>query len=248
MIHFDFTNQTAVVTGGTRGIGAAVSAALLDAGATVIATHSGNSKAAAEFANAHSEASSRLRLCAFDVGEYAAAEDFYKTVCADFAHIDILVNNAGIRRDGVVGMLSERDWSAVLRTNLNGTYNMSKFAVHRMMQQRYGRIINITSPSGREGFAGQANYAASKAGVVAFTRSLSKEVAKRRITVNCVSPGFIETDFLAGLSPEQIDSYRKSIPLQRFGDPAEVADTVLFLASKEAAYITGATLEVSGGL
>ncbi len=245
---FNFTGRTAIVTGGTRGIGAAITLALLKAGAAVHATYAGNEAAAAAFQAACAEFAGRLTLHRFDVGDYAAVEHFYKGIEAAGVKPDILVNNAGIRRDGVVGMLSRDDWQKVLDTNLGGTYAMSKFAVQLMMRNRSGRIISITSPSGKLGFEGQANYAAAKAGQVAFTRSLSKEVARRGITVNCVSPGFIETDFIADLPAETAAAYRAMVPMKRFGKAEEVASSVLFLASAEAAYITGATLEITGGL
>ena len=248
MITFDFSGQTAIVTGGTRGIGRAISEAFLRCGARVVATYAGNRAAAAEFTAANSAASDRLQLQCFDIADYDAVEAFFGWVDDTCESVEVLVNNAGIRRDGVVGMLAREDWQKVIDTNLTGLYNMSKFAVHKMMQARYGRIVSITSPSGRVGFAGQASYAATKAGMVAFTRSLSKEVAKRKITVNCVSPGFIDTDFIAELPPEQLKEYRASVPMQRFGSPGEVADCVLFVASAEASYVTGATLEVTGGL
>jgi 3-oxoacyl-[acyl-carrier protein] reductase len=248
MTTFDYAGQTVIVTGGTRGIGAAISAAFLGAGATVVATYAGNHAAAQAFAATQAASAERLHLRCFDVGDYAAAEEFYRGFDVDFKTLDVLVNNAGIRRDGVVGMLSHDDWDAVLRTNLTGSFAMSKFAIMRMLPNRYGRIINITSPSGRQGFEGQANYAASKAGQVALMRSLSKEVAKRRITVNCVSPGFIDTEFIGALPPEQLKAYQDSVPVKRFGKPVEVAHGVLFLASREAAYITGSVLEITGGL
>lgn len=249
MATFDFSNQTAVVTGGTRGIGRGISETFLQAGARVHALYAGNDTAAAAFRQAQpAGVAERLFLHRVDVADYAAVEAFYRGLEAGGESLQILVNNAGIRRDGVVGMLAAADWQAVLNTNLTGTYHMSKFAVQLMMRERYGRIIAITSPAGRFGFEGQANYAAAKAGQVAFTRSLSKEVARRGITVNCVSPGFIDTDFIAGLSAEQLKAYRDQVPLKRFGSPAEVAYAVQFLAAREAAYITGTTLEVTGGL
>lgn len=247
MTTFDFSGQTAIVTGGTRGIGGAISRAFLQTGATVIATYAGNDEAAEAFAAAVQHPS-RLHLRRFDVGDYAAVEDFFRWLDTQFPTLEILVNNAGIRRDGIVGMMAPEDWDAVLKTNLAGTFNMSKFAVMKMMGERYGRIIHITSPSGKFGFEGQANYAASKAGQVALMRSLSKEVAKRKITVNCVSPGFIDTDFLGNLPPEQVKAYKAMIPLKRFGTPEDVAHCVLFLASREASYVTGMTLDVTGGL
>ncbi|MFA4945878.1 MAG: 3-oxoacyl-ACP reductase FabG [Lentisphaeria bacterium] len=249
MTHFDFAGQTVIVTGGTRGIGRAIVLAFLHAGAAkVMATYAGNEAAAEALKLAAGEAAARLELTCFDVADYAAVEAFYKRLLDRGEKLHVLVNNAGIRRDSVLGMMSPGDWQSVIATNLNGTYNMSKFAVMLMSGERYGRIIAITSPSGKFGFAGQANYAAAKAGQAALTRSLSKEVAKRGITVNCVSPGFIETDLIADLPPEQAAEYRRGVPLQRFGRPEEVAYAVLFLASREAAYITGETLEVTGGL
>jgi 3-oxoacyl-[acyl-carrier protein] reductase len=145
-------------------------------------------------------------------------------------------------------MMTPEEWNQVIAVNLTGTFNMSKFAVMKMMQNRFGRIINITSPSGKIGFLGQANYAASKAGQVGFTRSLSKEVARRGITVNCVSPGFIDTELIADLTPEQKKEYAAIVPMKRFGTADEVASAVLYLASKEAAYVNGSVLEVTGGI
>jgi 3-oxoacyl-[acyl-carrier protein] reductase len=248
-LSFDFSGQTAVVSGGTRGIGAAIARAFLAAGARVHALYAGNDAAAAAFAaSLPAEQAGRLAMRRLDVGDYPAVETFFREFEAAGEALQVLVNNAGIRRDGVVGMLSPADWQAVLQTNLSGTYHMSKFAVQQMLRARYGRIVSITSPSGKLGFEGQANYAAAKAGQVAFTRSLSKEVARRGITVNCVSPGFIETEFIADLPPEQAQTYRNLVPLRRFGKAEEVAQAVLFLAARESAYITGATLEVTGGL
>lgn len=247
MIDFDFSNQTAIVTGGTRGIGRGIASALLQAGATVVATYAGNDEAARTF-KAEQEHTDRLVLKQFDVGDYIQVKDFFQWYGQAFESLEILVNNAGIRRDSVVGMMAPEDWQRVLQTNLTGCFNMCKFAVMQMMQNRYGRIVNITSPSGQLGFEGQANYAASKAGQVALTRSLSKETAKRNITVNCVSPGFIDTDFISELPDEQRKAYRTMVPMKRFGTPDDVASCVLFLASGAAAYVTGATLDVTGGL
>lgn len=244
----DFSDQTAIVTGGTRGIGGAIAAAFLEHGARVIATYSRNCEAAEGFAAEHREAAARLELHRFDVADYAEVEGFFRALESRGRVVDILVNSAGVRRDGVVGMLSRDDWQRVIDVNLTGAYNMSKFAVLNMLPARYGRIVNITSPSAKLGFEGQANYAASKAGLVAFTRSLSKEVARRGITANCVSPGFVETDFISSLPPERLKVFRELVPMKRFGTPAEIAQAVLFLASKAAAYITGATLDVTGGL
>jgi 3-oxoacyl-[acyl-carrier protein] reductase len=232
---FNFKGQTAVVTGGTRGIGRGISEALLKAGVKVIATYQSNDKAAKEFEKSN-------------VTKYDQVEGFYRYVEQTYGEFQILVHGSGIRIDSVVGMMHESDWRKVIDTNLTGTFNMCKLAVQNMMRKKYGRIIILTSPIGKFGFLGQSNYAASKAGQVAFMKSLSKEVASRKITVNCVSPGFIDTDFIGDLSKEQKQAYLDMVPLRRFGSPEDVAHPVLFLVSTEAAYITGATIEVTGGL
>ncbi len=245
---YDFSGQTALVTGGTRGIGRAVSEAFLKAGATVIATYGGNTEAAEAFKEAQGEAAGRVHLAQFDVADAKAAEAFFRAYPDAHGTLEVLVNNAGIRRDAVLAMMSSEDWQRVIDVNLTGAFNLCKFGVQTMMTERYGRIINITSPSGKYGFEGQCNYASSKAGMVALTRSLSKEVAKRKITVNCVSPGYIETDLISDLPDDLVKQYKASVPAKRFGKPEEVAHAVLFLATREAAYITGATVEVTGGL
>jgi 3-oxoacyl-[acyl-carrier protein] reductase len=240
--------QKAVITGATKGIGKAVAEAFLAQGATVLGLYSGDEAAAEAFAVAHADAGDRLRLRKVDVSDCKAVEAFCRETEEQFETIDILVNNAGIRRDAVVAMMRQEDWQRVLDVNLTGGYNMCRFALPLMLKQKYGRIIFITSPMGHLGFAGQANYAASKAGQVGLMKSLSKEVAKRKITVNCVSPGFIGTEFIGDLSEEQMKDYKKLVPAGRFGTPEEVADAVLFLADKRAAYINGSVLEVTGGL
>ncbi len=244
---FDFYDQTAIVTGGTRGIGRATAEALLAAGADVICLYSHDETAAQEMRDAHQN-SSGLRLEKLDVADPDAVKTFWRKLEAEDLHPEILVNNAGIRKDAVVAMLPESDWNRVLDVNLTGAFLMAKYAVQSMSGRRYGRLVNITSPSGKIGFEGQANYAAAKAGMVALSKSLAKEVARRNITVNCVSPGFIDTDFIRDLPEDQAKRYQQMVPLRRFGKAREVADAILFLASKEAAYITGAVLEVTGGL
>ena len=247
-MEFDFKGQTALVAGGTRGIGRAISEAFLKAGAKVVATYLSNDEEAKKFKKANADRANFLDIYQFNVTDYESVENFYKKVEVKYESFQILVISSGIRSDSIVGMMKAEDWNRVIDTNLTGTFNLSKLAVQSMMRQRYGRIITLTSPIGKFGFAGQANYAASKAGQVAFTRSLSKEVASRKITVNCVSPGFIDTDFIGDLPEEQRKAYKDQVPLKRFGSPEDVTYPVLFLASKETGYITGSVLDVTGGL
>ena len=247
-MNFNFKDQTVIVTGGTRGIGKGVAEAFLQAGAKVIATYRSDANAAQDFLESGEQYEGRLTVRQFDVSEHNEVVAFFRYVEENFEHFEILVNNSGIRRDSVVGMMPVDDWNDVIRTNLTGTYHMSKIAVQHLMRQKYGRIINITSPISRFGFPGQANYAASKAGQEAFTRSLSKEVASRNITVNCVSPGFIDTDFIADLPDDQKQQYLSKVPMKRFGTVEEVARAVLFLADRDSAYVSGAVLEITGGL
>ena len=248
MLMSAFDGKKTVVTGATRGIGRAITEALLNQGAMVVGLYGGNREAAEAMQAACAQHAGRLRLHQMDVSDYQAASAFFAGLEAEWETLDILVNNAGIRRDAVVALMKEEDWRRVLDVNLTGGYIMSKLALPLMLKQKYGRILFITSPMGHLGFTGQANYAASKAGQVGLMKSLSKEVAKRKITVNCVSPGFISTDFIEDLSDEQIKAYKKMVPAGRFGTPAEVAEAVLFLASGQAAYINGSVLEITGGL
>ena len=244
-----FEGQTVVVTGGTRGLGRAISEAFLARGARVHATYRSNEAEAEAMKEANAGAGDRLSLAAFDVADYASVEAFWQGLEESAPDgVQVLVNNAGLRRDAVLAMMSPEDWSTVISANLGGSYNMSKFAVQNMMRQRYGRILMITSPAGQFGFQGQGNYSASKAGQVGLMRSLAKEVAKRKITVNCVSPGFIDTELIADLPEELRKEYAASVPMKRFGAPEDVAYAVMCLASRDASYITGTTLEVTGGL
>lgn len=246
-MRFDFTGQTAVITGGTRGIGRAAAEAFLAAGAAVVCLYGGDERAAGEMRAAHAD-SARVRVEKIDVADADACRDFWRGLEERGVVPEILVNSAGIRKDAILAMLPEEDWERVMRVNLGGVFHMCKYAVQTMSGRRYGRIVNLTSPSGKLGFEGQANYAASKAGIVALTRSLSKETARRGITVNSVSPGFIDTDLIRDLPEEQAKRYRQMVPVGRFGRAGEVADAILFLAARESAYITGSVLEVTGGL
>jgi 3-oxoacyl-[acyl-carrier protein] reductase len=248
VIMFDFSSQNVIVTGGTRGIGAGITEAFLKAGATVVATYSGNDSAAQSFREKNSLYGQRLLLKKFNVQRTSEVESFFQEFDEHFSSLDVLVNNAGIRRDQIIPSMQEADWDAVIDTNLKGTYNMTRFGVLSMMRNRYGRIINMSSVGGKLGLPGQANYAASKAGQIALSLSVSKEVAKRNITINNVCPGFIETDLLSDLPEEQVKEYKSQVPMKRFGKVDEVAHAVLFFASRGSSYITGATLDVAGGL
>jgi 3-oxoacyl-[acyl-carrier protein] reductase len=245
---FDFRGETVVITGGTRGIGRAVARRFLEAGARVVVTHAADDTAAEGFRSTLGPLGKALEIRKFDVARFPDVEAFYGEFDALCENFTVLVNNCGIRKDAVLAMMSPEDWQRVLDVNLTGAFYMSKQAVRRFMAHRYGRIVTITSPASRFGFEGQANYAASKAGQIAMSRSLSKEVASRGITVNCVSPGFIDTDFLKDLPEKLRRDYLESIPLKRFGAADEVAFCVLFLACREAGYITGSVLSVDGGL
>jgi 3-oxoacyl-[acyl-carrier protein] reductase len=242
---FDFKDQYVIVTGGTRGIGSGISEAFLRSGATVIATYAGNEAAAKSFKEKMGD---HLHLYKFNVANTGEVESFFTEYNEKFPALHVLINNAGIRRDNIIASMSEGDWDSVIAANLKGTYNMTKNAVLTMMKNRYGRIVNMSSVGGKLGLPGQANYAASKAGQIALSLSVSKEVAKRNITINNVCPGFIETELLADLPEEQVKEYKSQVPMKRFGKIEEVAYAVLFFASKEASYITGTTVDVSGGL
>jgi 3-oxoacyl-[acyl-carrier protein] reductase len=245
---YDFENQTIIVTGGTRGIGRAIAESFLKTGARVIVTYTSNEAAAAQFKQDNNQFAENMDIQKLDVTKYEEVEEFFKYVDTKYENFEVLVNNAGIRKDSVLAMMKESDWHDVMNVNLAGIFYMCKFAVKSLMRKRYGRIINISSVMERYGFEGQANYAASKAGLSALTKSLSKEVATRGITVNCVSPGFIATELIEDIPDKLRESYLVRIPLKRFGSTEEVAACVLFLASKEASYVTGSTLEVAGGL
>lgn len=245
---YDFTGQTVIVTGGTRGIGRCISEGFLKAGARVIGVYSTNEVAAAQFKQDNSQFAEKIDIQKCDVSQYREVEALFQYIDKNYESFEVLVNNAGIRKDAVLAMMKESEWQDVLNVNLSGVFYMCKFAVMSLMRKRYGRIINVTSPSGKFGFEGQANYAASKAGLIALTKTLSREVGRRGITVNCVSPGFIATELIEDLPDELRKSYTAQVPLKRFGTPEEVAACVLFLASREASYVNGSTLEVTGGL
>ncbi|GIO30043.1 MULTISPECIES: 3-oxoacyl-[acyl-carrier-protein] reductase [Paenibacillus] len=240
--------QAALVTGASRGIGRSIALALAEAGANVAVNYSGSEAAA----QAVVEEIKRLGVEAFaiqaNVGQSDQAETLIKEVTNVFGRIDILVNNAGITRDNLIMRMKEEEFDQVIETNLKGVFNCLKSASRPMMKQRYGRIINISSVVGVLGNAGQANYVAAKAGVIGLTKSSARELASRGITVNCVAPGFIDTDMTRELSDELRDKMIQDIPLARLGQPEEIAKVVVFLASEGASYMTGQTLHVDGGM
>lgn len=241
-------NKGAVVTGGSRGIGRAVAEALAAEGATVAVIYAGNIKAAEDTVRTIEEAGGKAFAVQCDVADEDAVTDMVKMVHEKLGTIDVFVNNAGITRDGLLMRMKREDWDAVLSTNLTGVYNCTKAVTKIMMKQRIGSIINMTSVVGETGNAGQANYAAAKAGVIGFTKSVAKELASRNIRVNAVAPGCIDTDMTAVLSDAVKEEMIKSIPLGRTAAPEEVAQAVVFLASQKAGYITGQTLNVDGGM
>ena len=241
------SGQLALVTGGSRGIGRAIALELGRQGATVVATatsEAGAQAISAEFA----EAGVAGRGEPLDVTDAARCEALVEALQKEGRGISILVNNAGITRDNLAMRMKDEEWNVVIDTNLAAVFRMSRLVLRAMVRARYGRIVNITSVVGASGNAGQANYAAAKAGVAGMSRALAREVASRNVTVNCVAPGFIETDMTRALSAEQSTALVAQIPAGRLGQPQDVAAAVAFLASPQAAYITGATLHVNGGM
>lgn len=242
------TGKTAIVTGGSRGIGRAAALTLAEAGADVAVIYAGNTAAAEETVRLIEEKGRKGLAIQCDVADEAAVTAMVKDVKKELGRIDILVNNAGITRDGLLMIMKEDDWQAVLDTNLTGAFHCTKAVTRLMMKQRSGSIINITSVIGETGNAGQANYAAAKAGLIGFTKSVAKELASRNIRCNAIAPGCIETDMTAVLGEDTVDAMIKTIPMGRVAQPEEVAKAVLFLASDDASYITGQTLNVDGGM
>lgn len=240
-------NQIALVTGASRGIGAAIAQALGKQGATVIGT--ATSATGADNINASfKDAGIKGLGLALDVNNSAQIEAVLKEISEKFGDVTILVNNAGITKDTLLMRMSDEDWDAVISTNLSSVYRMSKAVLRPMMKARTGRIISISSVVGHMGNAGQTNYAAAKAGMAGFTKSMASEVGSRNITVNCVAPGFIETDMTAELPDDIKKQMLERVPLGRLGNVAEIAAAVVFLASPSAAYITGETIHVNGGM
>ncbi len=243
-----FENQNAIVTGAGRGIGHAIAVRLASEGARVACVSRSDENAKRTADELNSLRADSAKHYAVDVADHAAVQKTGAQILEDFTKIDILVNNAGVTRDGLAMRMSVEDWDTVINTNLRGAFNFTQAIIRAMIKQRSGRIINITSVIGLIGNAGQTNYAASKAGLIGFTKSLARELASRNITVNAVAPGFITTDMTAGLSDEIKKTIQSQIPLGKTGAPEDVASAVAFLASAEASYITGQILCVDGGM
>lgn len=240
--------KKALVTGASRGIGRAIAVSLAEAGADVAINYSGSEAAAVETAQAVEALGRRAFIVKANVGKADEFESMVKEVIEQFGAIDILVNNAGITRDNLIMRMKEDEFDQVIETNLKGVFNGIKAVTRPMMKQRSGRIINISSVVGVLGNAGQANYVAAKAGVIGLTKSSARELASRGITVNCVAPGFIQTDMTDKLPEEMRESLSGQIPLARLGSPADIANAVRFLASDAASYMTGQTVHVDGGM
>lgn len=250
MTETKFAGQVALVTGASRGIGAAIAAELAAKGLVVIGTATSDEGAARITGALQGVAGAApgCRGATLDVNDAAAAEALIDQIVKGNGALHVLVNNAGITRDMLAMRMKDEEWDAVLDTNLKAVFRMSRAVIRPMMKQRYGRIISITSVVGASGNAGQANYAAAKAGVAGMTRALARELGSRNITVNCVAPGFIETDMTASLPEEQQKALLGQIPLGHLGKPADIAHAVSYLASPQAAYVTGQELHVNGGM
>ena len=243
---FSLTGKVALVTGASRGIGKAIALQLQQLGATVIGT--ATSQSGADNIDSYLNESGTGKGLVLNVTDSASIAALFAQIKADFGDVDILVNNAGITKDNVFMRMKDEEWQSIVDTNLTSIFKLSKTVIRAMMKKRNGRIINIGSVVGTMGNAGQANYAAAKAGVIGFTKSLAREVASRGITVNTVAPGFIDTDMTQNLTDEQKEGIFAQVPANRLGKPEEIANAVAFLASDSAGYITGETLHVNGGM
>jgi 3-oxoacyl-[acyl-carrier protein] reductase len=244
----EFKGKTVLVTGGSRGIGAAIAQSFAEQGATIALNYAGSQEAAEEIREKILAMGVECKIYQGDVSDFSQVENMIKTVEEDFSGIDILVNNAGVTKDSLFMRMKEEDWDKVIDTNLKGVYNCSKSVIRGMIKRKFGKIINITSVVALSGNIGQANYAASKAGVIGFTKSLAQELGSRNIQVNSVAPGYIETSMTESIPQNIKDELIKKIPSGRIGSPDDVANAVVFLASDKANYITGQVISVNGGL
>jgi 3-oxoacyl-[acyl-carrier protein] reductase len=241
-------NKIALITGGSRGIGRAIALEFAARGAAVVINYLKAADSADEIRKQIETGGGRAAIFQADVAEFKQAESLIKFTLDTFGDLHILVNNAGITRDQLIMMMPESDWDTVINTNLKSTFNCSKAAVKHMMRKRTGRIINIASVAGQMGNPGQTNYSASKGGQIAFTKALAREVASRNITVNAITPGFVDTEILGAMAPETLAAALKLVPLARKAKPEEIAFAAAFFASDESAYITGQVLGVDGGM
>ncbi len=240
--------KTVIITGGARGIGKAAALKLASLGANLVINYLGNDKAASETEEACKQLGAKILLIKGDVASAEQCEKIAAAALERFGRIDVLINNAGITRDGLLMRMEEKDFDSVINTNLKGTFLMTKAVSRQMLKQRYGRIINMASVVGITGNQGQANYSASKAGVIGLTKSFALEVAAKGITVNAVAPGFIETDMTDAMTDAAIEAAKALIPAKRMGSPEDVAEVIAFLASEQSGYITGQTVCVDGGM
>ena len=243
-----FDGKTAVVTGASRGIGRAIAKKLAACGATVIINYNGSESKAAAVQQEIIDEGGRADIFQCNVSDFTACEKMIKDVVTEFGHLDILVNNSGITRDGLIMKMKEEDFDAVLNINLKGTFNTIRHSARQMLKQRSGKIINISSVSGILGNPGQANYAASKAGVIGLTKTMARELGSRGITVNAIAPGFVDTEMTEVLGDSVKEAACRQIILGRFGKPEDIANTAVFLASEKADYITGQVISVDGGM
>ena len=244
----EFKDKTVAITGASRGIGLSIAEHFADAGAN-IALRSTNNERAKETAEAISKTFGvKTYGKGIDIRNFDDVSEFIKDITTEFGQIDVLVNNAGITKDNLLLRLDENDWSDVIETNLNSIFNTTKSAIKFMLKKKYGRIINVSSVVGLMGNPGQSNYAASKAGMIAFTKSIAKEYGKKNITINAVAPGFIQTDMIETLPKDYLDNIIDNIPMSRLGSPDDVSRACKFLASSDASYITGQVLSIDGGL